>query len=527
METLKSYVAGEWVLGKGKHATLVNPTTEEPVAQASTEGIDMEKVLTHARDVGAPALRVMTFAERGEILRKMSKAIHGAREELIEIGVKNAGNTRQDAKFDIDGASGTMMAYADWGTELGDAKFLVDGEQIPMGRSSRMAGQHLYVPREGVAVHVNAFNFPAWGLGEKAAGAILAGVPVIAKPGTSTSWMTAKIVERFVEQGLVPPGVLQLLVGSAGDLIKRLGPQDTLAFTGSSGTGLTLKSYANVLSSATRVNIEADSLNAAVLGKDVEAGSETYDLFLADVVRDVTQKAGQKCTAIRRVFVPRDLFERVRDDLVDRLANAKVGDPGKDGAQVGPVATADQLRDVRAGIHKLLDTGKVKAAIGGVDRPKSLYGIEHDKGYFVAPTLLVGDDAAAATVVHEHEVFGPSTTLLPYSGDSAEAVALVRLGQGGLVASLYTDDRTIARDVVLGMAPWSGRVFIGSSKIAGVSLGPGTVFPQLVHGGPGRAGGGEELGGLRGMHHYLHRVAIQGFGPLVESIAAGGKRAGI
>ena len=523
MERLASYVGGKFVQGTGKQAVLVNPTTEEPVAETSTEGIDMGAALAHANTGGA-RLRAMTFAQRGEVLRGMSKAIYAAREELIELGVANAGNTRGDAKFDIDGASGTLMAYADMGKELGDATFFVDGDPIVMGRSSRMAGQHAWVPREGVAVHVNAFNFPAWGLAEKVACAFLAGMPVISKPATATAWMTARLVQRVVEANVLPEGTLSLLAGSAGDLIARLGAQDVLAFTGSSDTGTRLRVSPNMVSLATRVNVEADSLNVAVLGPDVERGSETYQLFLADVVRDVTQKAGQKCTAIRRVLAPASLLAAVTEDLAERIGAAKVGDPSRDGMQVGPVATADQLRDVRAGIDALAKSERVKLVVGGSARPKSLEGISGDKGYFVAPTLLVADDARAAKLVHEHEVFGPSTTLMPYDGKASDAVAIVRLGQGGLVASVYTDDKAFARELVLGLAPWNGRVFIGSAKVAGVSLGPGTVMPQLTHGGPGRAGGGEELGGLRGMQLYLHRVALQGYGPLVESIVLGARR---
>jgi 3,4-dehydroadipyl-CoA semialdehyde dehydrogenase len=526
METLKSYVYGTWVAASGKVATLHNPTTEEPIAQAGTEGIDFGHALSHARDIGGPALRALSFAQRGEILRAMSKAIYAAREELIEIGIKNAGNTRGDAKFDVDGASGTLMAYADIGKELGDARFFVDGDAISMGRSSRMSGQHVLFPREGAAVHVNAFNFPAWGLAEKAACAILAGVPVITKPATATAWMTERMVQRMVETNAIPAGVLSLVTGSTGNLLQLLGPQDSFAFTGSSSTGTSLKALSNIVTSATRVNIEADSLNAAVLGPDVERGSETYDLFVADVVRDATQKAGQKCTAIRRVFVPQAIFESVRDDLADRLSSAKIGDPTIDGMQVGPLATADQLRDVRAGIQKLVASERLKVVTGGVERPKSLAGITNDKGYFVAPTLLAGDDARGAKLVHEHEVFGPSVTLLPYSGQPEEAAALVRLGHGGLVASVYSDDRAFAREIVFGIGAWNGRIFIGSAKVAGVSLGPGTVLPQLVHGGPGRAGGGEELGGIRGLLPYLQRVALQGYGPMIDAIAAPGKRLG-
>ncbi len=522
MRILESYVHGTFVAGSGPRATLVNPTTEEPLAEAGTAGIDMGAVVAYARDVGGPALRALTFRERGELLAAASKTIHAMREELIELGIANAGNTRSDAKFDVDGASGTLMAYAELGKALGDTTFFVDGDPIPFGRSSRMSGQHLYTTREGVAVHVNAFNFPAWGLAEKLASALLAGQPVIAKPATATAMMTARLVEKLATDKVLPDGTLQCLYGSAGDLLSRLGPMDTLAFTGSNATGTLLRGGKNLLEWAVRTNVEADSLNAAVLGPDAERGGETYQLFLADVARDITQKAGQKCTAIRRVFVPVAMVDAVREDLVERLLGAKIGDPAAEGVQVGPVATADQLRDVRAGIGRLIESGAVTRLVGGLERPKDLVGLAGDKGYFVAPTLLFAADARAASVVHEHEVFGPSATLAPYDGSARAAVALVRLGQGGLVCSVYTDDKVWARDVVLGLAPYHGRVFVGGTKVAGVSLGPGTVLPQMVHGGPGRAGGGEELGGTRGMLLYMQRTAVQGFGPLLEGLASTG-----
>lgn len=523
METLKSYVSGGWVEGTGGFADLVNPTTEETVARASTTGVDMGAALEFARTRGLPALRELSFAQRGEMIRAVSKAIYAAREELIELGIKNAGNTRGDAKFDIDGASGTLGAYADLAATLGESKFFIDGDIIHLGRSSRMAGQHVLVPRDGVAVHINAFNFPAWGLAEKAAVAWLMGLPVIAKPATATAWMTARMVERIVEANVLPPGALSLIVGGAGDLVDRLGPQDVLAFTGSSDTGAMFRAKANIIRHNVRVNIEADSLNAAILGPDLSRGDEAYDLFLADVVRDMTQKAGQKCTAIRRVFVPVERLEAVREDLLDRLSAIRVGEPGTDGVVVGPVATAAQLSDVRAGIDKLCAAPGVKVLRGGTARPK-LTNIDHERGFFVDPTLLEASDSAAAAAVHEHEVFGPCATLLPYSGDAREVTNLVRLGQGGLVASLYSEDRNFVRDVVLDIAPYHGRVTVGSAKMAGASLGPGTVFPQLVHGGPGRAGGGEELGGLRGASLYLQRTALQGYGPLIESVVSTGKK---
>ena len=377
------------------------------------------------------------------------------------------------------------------------------------------------LPRQGVAVHINAFNFPAWGLAEKAAVALLAGVPVITKPATSTALMSFRIMEILAATGAMPEGALQFIAGSTGDLVDRLGPQDVLAFTGSGATGTMLRSRPNIVANSVRVNIEADSLNAAVLGSDAQRGDDTYNLFIADVVRDVSQKAGQKCTAIRRVFVPSALLEAVHEDLAERLALVKFGHPSTEGVTMGPVATAAQLRDVRSGIQKLEASG-TRIACGGPSAVNGL-GAPAGKGFFVAPTLLIAPDASGAQAVHDHEVFGPVATVLPYA-TNAEAIDGVARGGGGLVSTVYSDDRGIASELVLGLAPFHGRVAIGGSKVTSAWLGPGTVLPQLVHGGPGRAGGGEELGSLRGMGLYLQRTALQGYGPLVEHIVAGAKR---
>jgi oxepin-CoA hydrolase/3-oxo-5,6-dehydrosuberyl-CoA semialdehyde dehydrogenase len=514
METLQSYLAGAWVAGTGRASTLVDPTTEEPLATASTAGLDLGKALAHARDTGGPALRALTFAQRGELLRAFSRVVHQNRDALIDLSIKNGGNTRSDAKFDIDGATGTLAFYADLGRDLGDQRFLVDGEGVQLGRSPRFCGQHVIVPRRGVAVHVNAFNFPAWGLAEKAACALLAGMPVVAKPATSTALVAFRIVQLVVEAGALPPGALSLVTGSPGDLLTHLGGQDVLAFTGSSDTGAAIRLLPNIAGRSVRVNVEADSLNAAVLGPDVQAGSDTYALFLKDVVRDMTQKAGQKCTAIRRVFVPLALQDQVRDDLADRLREAKVGDPAVEGVTVGPLATAQQLQDVRAGIARL--SGEARLVVGGLG-PFEKVGVPGDKGYFVPPTLLTHGSAAAARAVHEHEVFGPVATILPYADPAALGTEIER-GQGSLVSSVYSDDRAFVGEMVFAVAPFNGRLMLGSEKIADQTPGPGTVLPQLVHGGPGRAGGGEELGGMRGLALYSQRTALQGARPVLDSI---------
>jgi 3,4-dehydroadipyl-CoA semialdehyde dehydrogenase len=507
MKKLSSYVSGAWVEGAGEGRPLYNPATEEVVAETSTEGIDFAAALAYARTRGGSLLRALTFAERGEILRKMAKTIHEAREQLFDLATENGGNTRKDAKFDIDGASATLAAYADLGAELGARRALIDGESVQIGRTARYQGMHVVTPRHGVAVHINAFNFPAWGLAEKAATALLAGMPVISKPATATALVAHRMMELFIDQGILPDGALSFIAGGVGDLLQHLEGQDVLGFTGSSDTAKTLRSSAGVLARSVHINVEADSLNAAVLGADVEPGSETEALFLADVIRDMTQKAGQKCTAIRRVFVPEQRMEAIGQALRDRLAGVVVGNPADKNVAMGPLATASQVRDVRRGIELL--AGETEALIGGLGEVEPV-GVDPGKGWFVAPVVRLCARPEEAHVLHEHEVFGPVATLASYSGDPEQAGALVQAGQGGLVASVYSDDRDYLRAIVPMLAPYNGRLYLGSAKMAAQSMGPGTVLPQLLHGGPGRAGGGEELGGLRGMALYQQRTAVQG-----------------
>lgn len=511
---LKSYVGGVWQAGTGAPQQLLNPSTEEVVAHTSTEGVDFKAAVRFAREQGGPALRALSFAQRAEILKTLARAVADAREELIAIGIANAGNTRSDAKFDIDGAAGTLLFYADLGSKLGDSKVLVDGEGIPLGRSARLFGQHIWVPRHGVAVHINAFNFPAWGMAEKLASTLLAGMPVITKPATATAHMAYRIAELWVATGAMPPGAFTFLCGGVGDLLSQLGGQDVMAFTGSGQTAATLKALPNFSRENVHVNIEADSLNGAILGPDVSPGSETWNTFLTEVTKEITQKTGQKCTAVRRIFAPADRLQEVREALVDRLSAFKVGNPADEKVTLGPLATAAQLRDVRAGIEKLAQGAQV--AIGGA-QPVAGLGAPEGKGYFVAPTLIVHPSPQPDSAANQMEVFGPIATLMPYK-DASALIPLVAAGGGGLVSSVYSDDRAFTQEVVLGIAPHHGRVTIANEKLAGQSVSPGTVLPGLLHGGPGRAGGGEELGGVRGMGLYMQRVAIQGHRALIEQM---------
>ncbi|MAG62262.1 MAG: 3,4-dehydroadipyl-CoA semialdehyde dehydrogenase [Planctomycetota bacterium] len=501
MHTLTSYVAGRWQEGTGEARALLDPTSGETVAQLPSGGIDFAEMTGHARDVGGPALRALNFAERGQLLKDLSAAIHAEREELIELGRLCGGNTRGDAKFDIDGATGTLAAYAYYARSLGERKTLPDGEGVQLGRTARYWGQHILSPRVGVAVHINAFNFPAWGMFEKAACALLAGMPVIEKPGSPTALLAWRLAQITVDSGVLPEGAFQFVAGSAGDLLDHLGPQDCLAFTGSARTGALLRGHGNVVAHNVRVNVEADSLNAAVLAPDVESDSETYGAFLSNVVTDMTQKAGQKCTAVRRILVPAERVKEVQADLIAELGRIQMGDPADRDHRLGPLTDEAQLEDVRAGIGRLSEVAEV--VLGGSE-PTELGGC------FVTPTLLVAADSRA-DVLHELEVFGPVSTILPYTGSVEEAVELVNLGGGGLVTSLYSNDVDWTETYVMGVAPWHGRVWIASDRGVSQSLPPGMVLPASIHGGPGRAGGGEELGAERGLAFYMQRTALQGF----------------
>lgn len=510
METLASYLQDRWQVGDpAGAAVLYNPTTEEAVATASTRGLDLAAALHHARTVGGPALRALTFAERGALLAKLSKAIHARRDALIEIGRINAGNTRSDAKFDIDGATGTLMFYAGLGAELGNKKVLLDGELVTLGRpGTRLQGQHILLPREGVAVHINAFNFPAWGLAEKFACAVLAGMPVLSKPATATAWLTAEMVRVMVEAGL-PDGVLALLCGSAGNLLDSVDFGDVIAFTGGAATALDIRGHRRVLEVGVPVNIEADSLNATLLAPDAE--DETLDAFIRHTCKEITQKAGQKCTATRRILVPRAVLSDVRDELAGRLATTVVGDPALEEVQMGPLSTRGQWEAARAGLDQLRAHTDVVLGNGGTR-------VGAERGWFLGPTLLEARNAHQAGPVHEIEVFGPVSTLLPYDGTVADAAAIMRQGHGSLVGSIYGDDRVFLREAIFALGASHGRLVITDAKVADQALHPGLVMPHLQHGGPGRAGGGTELGGVRGMAFYQQRTALQGNGPLLSKL---------
>ncbi len=513
MQTLRSYVRGAWHEAGAGFQTLVDPSTEDAVARASSDGVDFAATLDYARTVGGPALRELGFAQRGQLLKDLSKALREHRDELLDLSRLNNGTTLGDGAFDVDGATGTLAYYAALGRSLGDRSMLAEDEITTIGRSDAFCGRHLLLPRLGVAVHINAFNFPAWGFAEKAAAALLAGMPVITKPATATALVTSRCIEIAVAAGVLPDGALQFICGSTGDLLDRLGPQDVVAFTGSADTARVLRTRPALQEVNARFNTEADSLNAAVLGPG--AADDTFTLFVREVCREITQKAGQKCTAVRRVFVPRDTIDRVHDAIADRLGRTVTGNPADADVRMGPLATASQLRDVLAGIARL---GTVASIVVGEGRRTDGRGSPEGRGYFVAPTVLRAADAGAADAVHRHEVFGPVATLLPYDGSSDEAARLCALGGGMLVTSVYADDDAWLAGFLAGGGAHAGRVYIGSSASAPESPGSGVAWPHSLHGGPGRAGDGAELGGRIGLSLYLQRVAVQGARSTLEHL---------
>lgn len=507
MKQLRSYLAGEWHVGTGTCTTLENPATEQPLAEIHLGGYNVAAAFAYARTQGAASMGELTFAQRGELLSQAAKAIHGAREELLDLAVANGGNTRSDAKFDVDGASGTLAYYAELGKQLGSERVRFDGDPIQVGRTARFSGQHVWTTLPGVALQINAFNFPAWGLAEKAACALLAGMPVICKPATATALVAHRIVELLAP--LLPDGALQLYLGSPSTLMDAVSVGDVVSFTGSSHTATALRGHSSVLRDGVRLGIEADSLNAAVLG-NISVGSETFALAVNDVCRDMTQKAGQKCTAIRRVLVPGELHADFIDALRERLKSTQVGNPALDTVRMGPLATRGQYADVLGRLDGL------RAATDSVfDQPVHPIGTD-GKGYFVGPTLRAA--AADNATVHASEIFGPVTTVCKFDGSIAEAAKFIARGGGSLCSSVYSDDREFLVGFAKAAAPWLGRLYMGSEKMAAMSLGPGAVLPQLLHGGPGRAGGGEELGGSRGLERYMQRTALQGDLSLIKGL---------
>lgn len=516
-EALESYLNGKWTRGSGVETELVNPVNGEVLATASARGADLAAALDYARTRGGPALRALSFAERAKLLGAVADALIANRARYEEIAIANSGNTKMDAAFDIDGGIGTLKYYSKLGAGLGDAKHVVDDKPARLAKAENFQAIHMLAPRRGVAIHINAFNFPSWGLWEKAGVALLAGVPVLAKPASATAWLTQQMVRDVIAAKVLPEGALSLLCGSAGNLLDAARSGDVIAFTGSSATAHSIRGHANVLDQGVLVNVEADSVNAAVLAPSVAADSAALAAFVKEVAREMTFKAGQKCTAIRRVFVPADRADAVSEALKAQLGKTVVGDPKREDVRMGPVVTKAQQAAALKGIGGL--AREASFVSGSAEAPK-LDGIDPAKSAFVAPTLLRVGDAQGAHAVHEIEVFGPVATLIPYRNDE-ELFALVARGGGSLVASVYGDDLGFLEKAVAELGPFHGRVLAVDPTIATAHTGHGNVMPQCHHGGPGRAGNGEELGALNGLRLYHQRVAVQGSTELLASLQAG------
>lgn len=504
--SLQSFIAGRWMASAAAGTALRDATTGEVIAHASTDGIDTSAALEHARAVGGPNLRKLTFPERAACLKALAKRLTELREEFYTLSYAT-GATRTDSWIDIDGGISTLFVYASKGArELPDSTVFVDGAVEALSKSGGFVGQHICVPLAGAAIHINAFNFPVWGMLEKLAPALLAGVPAIVKPATATSYLTERVFRRIVESGLLPEGSVQLLCGSVGNLFDHLTCQDAIAFTGSAGTAQKLRQHPVVIEQAVRFTSETDSLNCSILGPEVQADSPELDLFVREVIREMSVKAGQKCTAIRRAIVPDSRIATVLEALRAAIGRIVIGDPRLEGVRMGPLASLSQRREVLERIKSL--QAEAEIVCGGGSMPE-LKGAEAERGAFVAPTLLYCRDPRRARAVHSVEAFGPVCTLLPYS-DVEDAMSLANRGGGSLVSSVFTADDSAAARLTIGIAPFHGRVLVVNRHCAKESTGHGSPLPHLIHGGPGRAGGGEEMGGIRGVLHYMQRTAVQG-----------------
>jgi 3,4-dehydroadipyl-CoA semialdehyde dehydrogenase len=511
---LSSYVGGAWVEGNDEGAALVDPVTGEELARASTAGIDIGAAMAYGRETGGPALRAMTYAERAKLIGSIAETLGANRDAYGEIALANSGNTKIDAAIDIDGGIGTLQFFARLGEKLGDARALRDGRFERLSREESFQAMHLAVPIRGVAVHVNAFNFPSWGLWEKAGVALLAGVPVFAKPATATALLSQRMVKDVIDAGILPEGALSIVCGAAREISDHLTGADAIAFTGSADTANALRTHPNVAASSVRMNVEADSLNTSLLGPDAAAGNAEFDLFVREVAKEMTQKAGQKCTAIRRALVPAALIDEVAEALGARLSGTVTGNPRNEDVTMGPLVSKSQQSDVLDALAQLKAEAEAITGDGAFEPVDA----DADKACFVAPTLLRCKDPKGATAVHSVEAFGPVCTLMPY--DSAEdAFALAARGGGSLAASVFTGDGGFANDAVLALGADHGRVLVVDESVGRGQTGHGIVMPQCVHGGPGRAGGGEELGGLRSLSFYHQRLAVQGRIDWLQGIA--------
>ncbi|PKW17374.1 phenylacetic acid degradation bifunctional protein PaaZ [Saccharopolyspora spinosa] len=504
MAALRSYVNGDWHAPSDNGVPLHDAVTGEEVARVSSAGIDMGAVLAHGRSRGGPALAELTFHQRAALLKSLASHLREHREELYALSART-GATLGDSKFDIDGGIGVLFGYSSKGRrELPNSTVYVDGALEPLSKGGTFVGQHICTPLTGVAVQINAFNFPVWGPLEKFAPAFLAGVPSLIKPASQTAYLTHRLVELMVASGLLPDGSLQLVCGSVGDLFEHLTDQDLVSFTGSASTGQRLRAHPVVAANSVRFNVEADSLNCSILGPDAAPGTDEFALFVKQLVTEMTVKAGQKCTAIRRALVPANLIDEVVAAAKERLAKVVVGNPASPEVRMGALASLEQREEVRRSLKALLEAGTlVHGDPGRVD----VVDADAERGAFLPPLLVRCDDPDQPQP-HEVEAFGPVSTVMPYE-TAAQAVELARRGKGSLAGSVVTADAEFAREVVLGAASRHGRMLVLNRHNAGENTGHGSPLPALVHGGPGRAGGGEEMGGVRGVLHHMQRTAVQ------------------
>jgi len=505
MQKLQNYAAGKWVEGTGKATTLYNSITGEAIYEADSTGLDFSIMLDYARKVGGPALRKMTFHERGRMLKALAMFLNDKKEEFYKVSWAT-GATRIDSWIDIEGGIGNLFAYASLRRQFPDETYYVDGEAAKLSKNGTFIGHHICVPKEGVAIHINAYNFPVWGMLEKVAVNFLAGVPAVVKPATVTSFLTEVVVKEIIKSKILPEGALQLICGSANGILDSVTNQDIVTFTGSASTGMKLKAHPRIISESVPFNLEADSLNASVLGPDAKPGTPEFELFVKEVCKEITIKAGQKCTAVRRIIVPAAFVEDVQIEVGKRLAKTAIGDPNVEGVRMGALAGKDQLHDVIENVKLLMKSQEI--VFGNLDKVE-LMGADASKGSFMSPILFLNKDPFNKQDCHNIEAFGPVSTILPY--DTLEdAIELTKLGKGSLVCSIVTGDDKVARDFVIGAASHHGRILVLNADCAKESTGHGSPMPLLTHGGPGRAGGGEEMGGKRGVMHYMQRTAIQG-----------------
>ena len=505
MKAYMNYAKGKWTKGDEDGTPLFNAITGEEIGRASSKGLDFSEMMGYARKVGGPKLRKMTFQERGIMLKALALHLHSIKNKFYALSAET-GATKVDSWIDIEGGIGNIFANASLRKNFPDLPYHVDGDMAPLSKNGTFIGHHIMMPREGVAIHINAFNFPIWGMLEKIAVNLMAGVPAIVKPATITCFLTEMMVREIVESGILPEGSLQLICGSARGIIDSVETGDIVTFTGSASTGMMLKSNPRLIEKAVSFNMEADSLNCSVLGEDAVPGTAEFDIFIKEVQREMTVKAGQKCTAVRRIIVPEKLVEDVQIGLGKRLAKTTIGDPSVEGVRMGALAGSEQKIEVTEKVQQL---AKSQEIVYGSLEEFEVTGADKNKGAFISPILFLNDDPFNKTDCHNVEAFGPVSTILPYK-TIEEAIELARMGKGSLVCSIITNDMKIAEQFVLGAASMHGRILVLNEACSKESTGHGSPMPLLTHGGPGRAGGGEEMGGVRGIKHYLQRTAIQG-----------------